>query len=72
MNIQVASDFHIECFEHVNVSDFVNPSADVLILSGDIGSLYKFEQLIDFLKKLSTMYKKIIYVPGKLINIVVN
>ena len=64
MNIQVASDFHIECFDNPDIQDFIKPSADVLILSGDIGSLYKFDQLIEFLKKLSSMYKKIIYVPG--------
>lgn len=64
MNIQVASDFHIECFDKYDMSHFLIPSSNILILCGDIGSLYKFDQLIDFFKKISNCYKKIIYVPG--------
>ena len=64
MNFQLGSDFHIECFDNPNVSNFVIPSSNVLVLCGDIGSLYKFDQLINFFKQLSKLYKKIIYIPG--------
>jgi predicted phosphodiesterase len=66
MNFQIMSDIHIE-FKNDEVpepKDFITPSADVLILAGDIGSLYKYEQLLGFLQKLSEMFQIIIYVPG--------
>lgn len=65
-NFQIASDLHIE----YNNNDFVDPltiitpSAEYLILAGDIGSFYKYEQLCNFLCVLSKHYKSIIYVPG--------
>jgi len=40
------------------------PCADILILSGDIGSLYKYKQLYNFLRKLATYFTHIVYVPG--------
>ena len=63
--IQIASDLHIE---HSCVipepSNYILPTADVLILAGDIGSLYKIEQLSKFLTKLSSQFQAILYIPG--------
>jgi predicted phosphohydrolase len=38
--------------------------ADTLILAGDIGSLYKIQQLVGFLEKLCPYFGNVIYVPG--------
>jgi Icc-related predicted phosphoesterase len=65
-SIQIASDLHIECVNDNNIDPFqyITPSADILVLAGDIGSLYKIKQLQNFIKKLSYYFKIIIYVPG--------
>ena len=65
MRYQLASDLHIEYFEDVHASSFIkkDPNTNILILTGDIGSLYRLEQLTNFLKELSD-FEKIIYVPG--------
>ena len=56
--IQIVSDLHIEQYEDVpNPLDFITPSADILILAGDIGSFYRIQQLIDFLKALCSYFK---------------
>lgn len=64
---QIVSDLHIE-YKNDNVDidplDYITPSCDNLILAGDIGSLYKINQLTNFLKKLCTHFKIVIYVPG--------
>jgi len=63
--IQIVSDLHIEEYNEVpNPLDFVTPSADILILAGDIGSFYKLEQLTDFLTALCTYFKIVLYTPG--------
>ena len=64
MLFQLASDFHIEKYDKINIEEFITPSAPYLILAGDIGSLYKYDQLKLFLFNLSQKYKGIIYVPG--------
>lgn len=63
---QIASDLHIEYKNNSvpNPLNFINPVADVLILAGDIGSLYKKEQLTSFLKQLCIHFKIVLYVPG--------
>ena len=65
-SIQISSDLHIECVNDDNIDplQYITPSADILILAGDIGSLYKIKQLKNFLKQLSYYFKIIIYVPG--------
>lgn len=66
LELQIASDLHIE-YKNNDVPDpldYITPSADILILAGDIGSLYKIEQLEGFLVKLCKNYKYVIYVPG--------
>lgn len=63
---QLASDLHLEYIESDDIDplDFITPSADILILAGDIGSFYRMEQLSLFMERLSDKFKVIIYVPG--------
>lgn len=63
---QIASDLHIE-YKNNEVPDpldFITPSADILILAGDIGSFYKIKQLYEFLDKICKYFKYVLYVPG--------
>lgn len=63
---QIVSDLHIE-YKSNDVPDplsLITPSADVLILAGDIGSFYQYDQLKTFLVKLCPYFKVVIYVPG--------
>jgi predicted phosphohydrolase len=63
---QIASDLHIE-FKNDAIPDprtMINPVADVLILAGDIGSLYKYDQLKGFLALLCPSFEAVLYVPG--------
>ena len=63
---QIASDLHIE-YNNDDVPDpldYITPSADYLILAGDIGSFYKLNQLKGFLEKLCTHFKLVLYIPG--------
>jgi len=66
LTVQIASDLHIEYKNDdvPNPLDFITPSADVLILAGDIGSLYKIEQLTKFLQELCSHFQVVLYVPG--------
>lgn len=66
MNIQIVSDLHIE-YKNDNIPDpleFIIPSAKILVLAGDIGSLYKIKQLEGFLLKLCPHFEVVIYIPG--------
>jgi predicted phosphohydrolase len=65
-NFQIVSDLHIEynTEEVPNPLTLITPSADILILAGDIGSFYKYNQLKLFLIKLCPHFKVVIYVPG--------
>ena len=63
---QIVSDLHIE-YKSDEVPDplsLITPSADILILAGDIGSFYKFDQLKSFLQKLCPYFKVVVYIPG--------
>lgn len=60
---QLASDLHIEYLENVSAKDFIKKYADILVLAGDIGSIYKMSQLEKFLNELHE-FEKIIYIPG--------
>lgn len=63
---QIMSDLHIE-FKKGGIVDplsLIKPTADILILAGDIGSLYKLKQLEDFLTKVCTHFESVLYVPG--------
>jgi predicted phosphodiesterase len=65
-NFQIVSDLHIE-FRNDEIPEpleLIEPTAPILILAGDIGSLYKIYQLSEFLKKLCVYFEKVFYVPG--------
>jgi len=67
VKFQIASDLHIEYkndYRILDLQSYIDPSADVLILAGDIGNLYKYEQLKEFLMDLSPSFEHILYVPG--------
>ena len=66
VELQIASDLHIE-YKNDDIPDpldYIIPSAEILILAGDIGSLYKIDQLEGFLVKTCEYFKYVIYVPG--------
>lgn len=65
-NFQIVSDLHIE-YKSNEVPDpltLITPSADILILAGDIGSFYQYDQLKTFLVNLCPHFKVVLYVPG--------
>lgn len=66
VTIQFCSDLHIEYKNDdvPNPLDYITPSASILILAGDIGSLYKFSQLKDFMVQLCKHFKIVLYIPG--------
>jgi hypothetical protein len=66
IKFQVVSDLHIE-YKNDSVPDplmYINPTCPILILAGDIGSLYKFNQLKGFLTKTCELFEMVFYVPG--------
>jgi hypothetical protein len=66
LNLQIASDLHIE-YKNNDIPDpldNITPNAEILVLAGDIGSLYKINQLEGFLKRVCEYFKTVIYVPG--------
>lgn len=60
MNVQIYSDIHLE---HHKTYPKIEPKADTIILSGDIGNLH-LENYKDFLVYLSENWKNVIYVLG--------
>ena len=66
LSFQIASDLHIEYNNEKvpNPLKYITPSKDILILPGDIGSLYKIEQLEEFMKQLCKHFKIVLYIPG--------
>jgi predicted phosphodiesterase len=63
---QIVSDLHIE-YRNNEIPDplsLITPSSEILILAGDIGSLYKIKQLQGFLEQLCVHFKTVLYVPG--------
>ena len=66
LELQICSDIHIEykSDEIPDPLDYITPSAEILVLAGDIGSFYKIEQLKGFLERLCPLFKTVIYVPG--------
>lgn len=66
MIFQIVSDLHIEkeAPKNVSITDFLEPCAPNLILAGDIGSIYYWDQLRYFLKTCSTKFNKVYYIPG--------
>ena len=65
MKLQIVSDLHIETKrETVNLSDYVTPVGDVLVLAGDIGSMYRTRQLCNLLEQACNQFPLVIFVPG--------
>ena len=67
MYIYVVSDIHLEHIDKVDVSMFIGSKLynnSILILPGDICSIYLYDKLKTFLKCVSSIFKHIIYVPG--------
>ena len=65
-NFQIVSDLHIE-YKTNEVPDpltLITPSAEILILAGDIGSFYQYDQLQTFLINLCKHFKIVLYIPG--------
>ena len=63
---QIVSDLHIE-YKNDEVPDplsLITPSANILILAGDIGSFYKYKQLKLFLERLCIYFETVLYIPG--------
>jgi len=67
LTFQVTSDLHPE-YLHSNEIDpfhnFLEVTADILILAGDCGNLHRPEQFENFLFEICKRYKYVIYVPG--------
>lgn len=66
INFQIASDLHIEykSDKTPDMNDYIIPKAKYIILAGDIGSLYKYNQLKEFLTQICNNFEKVIYVLG--------
>lgn len=65
MKLQIMSDLHIETFDSVpDVKMFIEPSADILILAGDIGRIHRYEQLKEFLLDLCPKFQAVLYILG--------
>jgi len=66
LRFQIASDLHIE-YRNDEIPDpltYITPSAPILVLAGDIGSLYKIDQLKGFLNLLCPHFDTVLYIPG--------
>jgi predicted phosphohydrolase len=66
LSIQIASDLHIECKNDQDIDplEYITPKANILILAGDIGSLYKIQQLKNFLNKICDCFEFVLFIPG--------
>jgi len=65
VKFQIVSDLHIEIEdENIDPLTFITPSADVLILAGDIGRIHKYDQLKGFLTKICKHFQIVLYVLG--------
>jgi predicted phosphohydrolase len=66
LKLQIASDLHID-YKNNDIPDpldYITPTCDILVLAGDIGSLYKIEQLRGFLRRVCDYFKLVLYLPG--------
>jgi len=66
VKFQIMSDLHLETSdEHFpDVLSYITPSADFLILAGDIGRIHKRVQLEYFLKEVCKHFQLVFYVSG--------
>lgn len=63
VTFQILSDLHLEVCEQYSSFD-INPSADYLVLAGDIGRLVDYELLLQFLFVQTTRFKLVFLVLG--------
>lgn len=65
VNFQIVSDLHIEVNNYTpSSSSMITPSADILILAGDIGRIHKYRQLKSFLSDTCQNFEYVLYVLG--------
>lgn len=64
MYIQVVSDLHLNCNSDYSVDKYLNCNSEILVLNGDICSLYYYDKLVTFIKSIHNKFKYIIYIPG--------
>lgn len=72
MKIRIASDVHTEFLQIDEIEDYVldclpelpEDNETTLILAGDIGSMHKPVQLIEFIERVSKRFKEVLYIPG--------
>lgn len=66
VSFQLCSDVHINFLTsgEVDPFQFIKPVADILVLAGDLGSIYNSKQMVNFIEKLSPHFKHILYVFG--------
>ena len=66
LKIQIASDLHIECswLKNPDPLDYFTPITEILILDGDIGSLYRFDQFQNFMEKTCELFTYVIFIAG--------
>ncbi len=66
VRIQIISDIHLEKYlnSYIDPLSIITPSAEILVLAGDISRLYVSTGLIKFLTELSKHFQVILYVLG--------
>lgn len=64
MKIQIASDIHLDHLTFYNPSTYIIPSADILILAGDICHACTMQKHKKFFSYINDSFKKIIFIAG--------
>ena len=64
LQLQIASDLHLEYETGEKFADIINPVAPILILAGDIGNLYQIDKLRKLIAWCCEKFVAVIYVPG--------
>jgi len=64
MKLQVASDIHLDVLSFYNPATLIVPSADILILAGDICHISTLEKHRRFFSYVNEHFKKVVMVPG--------
>lgn len=64
MKFQIASDIHLDHLTFYNPSTYIIPSADILILAGDICHSYTMKKHIKFFNYINVSFKKVIFIAG--------
>lgn len=64
MNIQYVSDLHLDDMHFYNSEKLVIPTADVLILGGDICNIVNIDRHLSFFDYVSKNFQYVLYIPG--------